>query len=238
MRVCTEQVLAGSSMSASNLTASGVLTREPSLTLPSPASDGGAPPALPSPPTSTPGAPPASRSFFGNGKNKAALPAPPAAQQQQPASPTAANSRAAAAASPQGGAGAAAAQEEGGKGAGALARVVRDQNLEIECDIEFSRLKQYLEDGNFGLQNGTSGFRGIHVHSQCSYFKGFMWGIKLVFGFSTGHGADGTPPPFTVTPSPFASLPPGEGPRSGPVAQAAALLWARHGGRLATCASG
>lgn len=91
-----------------------------------------------------------------------------------------------------------------------LQRVLRDQNLEIECDIDFARLKQYIEDGYNGLKTNPQGFRGIHVHSQCSYFKGFMWGIKLVFGFSSGFAADGAVPTFTVTPSPFASLPPGK----------------------------
>jgi hypothetical protein len=82
--------------------------------------------------------------------------------------------------------------------------------LEIECEIDASRLRTYIADGYAGLVAGTSGFHGVHVLSEVTFFKGYMWGTKLVFGYSAGRGQDGQPPPFTVTPSPFACLPPGE----------------------------
>mmetsp|Transcript_28620 Transcript_28620/g.77209 ORF Transcript_28620/g.77209 Transcript_28620/m.77209 type:complete len:543 (+) Transcript_28620:48-1676(+) len=146
-----------------------------------------------------------------------------------------------------GGAGAAAVYTPGDQ---AQSRRVNDQNLELICDIEEDRLNQYIRDGTAGLQaaqsQGGGFYKGIHVHSECSYFSGFLWGIKVVFGFSAGgpsssnaatktgvegemqamslkagdgsvHGglANGEAktsavPQFTVTPSVFAALPPGE----------------------------
>eukprot|EP00983_Pelagomonas_calceolata_P019046 598970-Pelagomonas_calceolata.AAC.1 len=64
----------------------------------------------------------------------------------------------------------------------AQSRRVNDQNLELICDIEEDRLNQYIRDGTAGLQaaqsQGGGFYKGIHVHSECSYFSGFLWGIK------------------------------------------------------------
>jgi len=44
---------------------------------------------------------------------------------------------------------------------------------------------QHIQDGIAGLQaahaQGGSFYKGIHVHSKCSYFNGFLWGIKVLF---------------------------------------------------------
>ncbi|KAF5828860.1 hypothetical protein DUNSADRAFT_16962 [Dunaliella salina] len=147
-----------------------------------------------------------------------------------------------------GGAGAAAVYTPGDQ---AKSRRVNDQNLELICDIEEDRLNQYIRDGTAGLQaaqsQGSGFYKGLHVHSECSYFSGFLWGIKVVFGFSAGGSSSGSSaatkaglegemqsmalkasdgsvhgglangeakpfalPQFTVTPSVFAALPPGE----------------------------
>jgi len=146
-------------------------------------------------------------------------------------------------------------------------RVLREQNLELMCEVEQHRLAQYISDAYEALvavcappggsppgdSTLTLGFKGIHVHSECSFFKGYLFGIKIVFGSAgpqlrrrmsessdssttsnsvqlvrvgsskgsmaavaaaataAAAAAPAAPEvPFSVTPSVFASFPPGE----------------------------
>ncbi|KAL6746776.1 hypothetical protein V8C86DRAFT_1452386 [Haematococcus lacustris] len=68
-------------------------------------------------------------------------------------------------------------------------RVAKEQNLELVCDVDAARLTQYLADGLAGLRASPDGFKGVHVQSESSYFRGHQWGIKLVFGYSAGPAA-------------------------------------------------
>jgi hypothetical protein len=47
------------------------------------------------------------------------------------------------------------------------------------CDIDEARLKEYLVNGVAALRAHPEGFRGIHVQSETSYFRGYLWGIKV-----------------------------------------------------------
>jgi hypothetical protein len=47
------------------------------------------------------------------------------------------------------------------------------------CDIDEARLKEYLTNGVAALRAHPEGFRGIHVQSETSYFRGYLWGIKV-----------------------------------------------------------
>jgi hypothetical protein len=50
------------------------------------------------------------------------------------------------------------------------------------CDIDEARLKEYLVNGVAALRAHPEGFRGIHVQSETSYFRGYLWAIKVGTG--------------------------------------------------------
>ncbi|GAX82115.1 hypothetical protein CEUSTIGMA_g9543.t1 [Chlamydomonas eustigma] len=80
---------------------------------------------------------------------------------------------------------------------------VKEQNLELMLEVEEARLEQYLKEGQLllgfssvnagsregGMQKEGSSLpvvapRGVQVNSECSFFCGYSFGIKLVFGYS------------------------------------------------------
>jgi hypothetical protein len=85
-----------------------------------------------------------------------------------------------------------------------LRTVVREQNLELMLEVDESSLEQYLKEGQLllGFSSSSAGSRegkmqsgggasppvvaprGVQVNSECSFFCGYSFGIKLVFGYS------------------------------------------------------